>query len=48
MERWEYKVVSIIGGGEATNRRLNEYGQEGWELVSVSTSWFYFKRPLAG
>jgi Domain of unknown function (DUF4177) len=32
MARWEYRVVSFQSGYTAA---LNEYGNEGWELVSV-------------
>lgn len=46
--KWEYKVV------KTTNTDLAEYGDEGWELVSVVTPTtgsprqreFYFKRPM--
>jgi len=34
MQRWEYKVVSLRDG-EYT-QALNEYGADGWELVSVA------------
>jgi Domain of unknown function (DUF4177) len=34
MQRWEYKVVRL-GEGRYTES-LNEYGREGWELVSVA------------
>jgi len=33
MQRWEYKVISLRHGRYTAT--LNEYGQEGWELVSV-------------
>jgi hypothetical protein len=33
MQRWEYKVISLRHGRYTVT--LNEYGQEGWELVSV-------------
>lgn len=33
MQRWEYRVVSLRDG--TYTQTLNEYGQEGWELVSV-------------
>ena len=46
MTKYEYKCVAITGLGEATTRRLNEYGQQGWELVAVVWVWHYFKRPL--
>lgn len=46
MTKYEYKCVAITGLGEATTRRLNEYGQQGWELVAVTWIWHYFKRPL--
>lgn len=33
MQRWEYRVISLRDGRYTAS--LNEYGQEGWELVSV-------------
>jgi len=46
MRRWQYKVVQdkvllTLGGSEpaedlARETMLNKYGQEGWELVSIS------------
>jgi hypothetical protein len=33
MQRWEYRVISLADGRYTT--ALNEYGQDGWELVSV-------------
>ena len=35
MQRWEYKVVSFQKG--RYTEALNEYGREGWELVSVAS-----------
>jgi Domain of unknown function (DUF4177) len=34
MVRWEYKVLALRGSYTET---LNEYGREGWELVSVAS-----------
>lgn len=34
MQRWEYRVVSVPDGHFTS--MLNEYGAEGWELVSVA------------
>jgi hypothetical protein len=44
---FEYKCVWIWGLGEATTRRLNEYGMDGWELVTAVWGWHYFKRVKA-
>jgi hypothetical protein len=33
MQRWEYKVVSLRD--QQYTAALNEFGHEGWELVSV-------------
>lgn len=46
MEKYEYKCVCILGGGKRTTRKLNEFGKEGWELVTVVFIWHYFKRKL--
>lgn len=35
MQRWEYRVVSLQAG--RYTEALNEYGREGWELVSVTS-----------
>ena len=34
MQRWEYKVVALREGHYT--EALNEYGRDGWELVSVA------------
>ena len=47
MERFEFKCIAIIAGGEKTTRILNEYGRDGWELVAAWFIWHYFKRKLA-
>jgi hypothetical protein len=44
MEKYEYKCVFIWGWEEKTNRILNDYGENGWELICVSWVWHYFKR----
>jgi hypothetical protein len=35
VQRWEYKVVSLRQGHYTES--LNEYGRDGWELVSVAS-----------
>lgn len=48
--KWEYKAVDITElmpeeKGEVTvQQALNKLGKEGWELVCVPYSTFYFKR----
>jgi hypothetical protein len=34
MQRWEYRVLALRGRYTET---LNEYGRDGWELVSVAS-----------
>jgi hypothetical protein len=33
--KWEYYVVDVPLSYEGADRRLNELGEQGWELVSV-------------
>ena len=28
------------------SEKLNEFGEEGWELCGVDGTWFYFKREV--
>ncbi len=60
-QKWEYRVLRIEdrrtgntsgqrSRGSASEEKLNELGEQGWELVSVrndgsSQPVFYFKRP---
>lgn len=50
MEKWEYQVFSTNDGDViALEKMLNDLGQKGWELVSVTTGsrlWAFFKRPI--
>jgi hypothetical protein len=41
MRKWEYKVVNY----DPSESDINKLGAEGWELVAVSDSKCYFKRP---
>ena len=57
-ERWEYKLLSFSGGmgnnfpfsGNELIESANEYGKEGWELVtdlvSFNKGFLIFKRRL--
>ena len=60
-QKWEYRVLRIENRrtgntsgqrsrGSASEEKLNELGEQGWELVSVRNDGsdqpvFYFKRP---
>lgn len=46
MKKFEDICVYIWGAGKRTTRILNEYGQQGWELVCTCWAWHYFKRPI--
>ena len=41
MKRFEYKVVSRLFGVE---KKLNQYGFDGWELVAADGGKYIFKR----
>ena len=45
-QKYEYQCVAIIGFGGKTTRTLNEYAQQGWELVEVVWIWHYLRRPV--
>ena len=40
-QRWEYRVLR-----SRSDRVANRLGLDGWELVTGSQDWLYFKRPL--
>lgn len=46
MQNYEYKIITT----SSTTEQLNEWGSEGWDLVSVVvddyTRCYYFKRPI--
>ena len=46
MKRYEYMYVHIWVFVKKINERLNEYGEDGWELVAVYWTWYYFKREI--
>ena len=45
MKQFEYKVVTRLVGVE---KKLNELGYEGWELVAVFDCRLYLKREIKG
>ena len=45
MKQFEYKVVTRLIGVE---KKLNELGLEGWELVAAESGTYYFKREFKG
>jgi len=47
MEKWEYTIQVRFGWAKhRVEDWLKQYGQEGWELVSVSGTWYFFKRKI--
>lgn len=36
MDKWEYKVIELSYRGEENEPKLNDLGNAGWELVSVT------------
>ncbi len=48
MVKWEYHVVlSSFQMVDAVRNVLNEAGEQGWELVAVTTTALFFKRPVS-
>ena len=45
MTRYEYATVPLIS--HALQQILNQWGGDGWELVTVVENVAYFKRPKA-
>jgi hypothetical protein len=49
MKEFEYKVIELEDFSVRYRNNLNEYGKDGWELISVQSSYgssklYYFKR----
>lgn len=43
MTIWEYATAPLIS--HALQQILNQWGDDGWELVTVENDVAYFKRP---
>jgi len=41
--RWEYATAPLIS--HALQQILNQWGDDGWELVAIAENVAYFKRP---
>jgi hypothetical protein len=44
---WEYKVWINQNNIGFLRLDLNQFGAEGWELVTKQNDTYYFKRPIA-
>lgn len=45
-DKFEYKVIRISSYDRDLEKRLNELGQEGWELVSINKDEDVWNRQL--
>ncbi|HEX9767268.1 MAG TPA: hypothetical protein VGA36_10935 [Nitriliruptorales bacterium] len=43
MTTWEYATAPLVS--HALQQILNQWGSDGWELVTVANDVAYFKRP---
>lgn len=47
-EKWEYNYYHVVPDGRSRVERLNEFGQEGWEIVSLEVAntgiWYVFMK----
>ena len=45
--KWEYTIFQLAGTARINlTDELNKFGFDGWELVTIDDSKFYFKRLL--
>lgn len=49
-QKWEYKVISFgsFKSYQEMMDKLNNWGQEGWELIDCGGGSAIFKRPIWG
>jgi len=45
-QKFEYRVMEVVGAGAGGEKEINQLGREGWELVSESS--FYHAAPVTG
>ena len=45
MTRWEYATAPLVS--HTLQQSLNQWGEDGWELVTVVDNVAFFKRPKA-
>lgn len=45
-QKYEYKCVTICGFGKKKTKVLNEYAKEGWEFITATIDWHYFRKML--
>jgi hypothetical protein len=41
---WEYKIITLERDWKSSEFILNEKGKQGWELVAINDTLYYFKR----
>lgn len=45
--KWEYEFYTVTPGidNDTLFTMLRRYGEDGWELIHITTLTYYFKRP---
>jgi hypothetical protein len=43
-QKWEYFATNVEGSPREATKELDDYGDDGWELVAIDEGRYVFKR----